>query len=87
MSRSSDTQFFQNTPPADYGTVTLDSVGVALVTTKLTRVNSAIVTPKSGRLVASTINASAVVDNVVTITDSAGAGNAGATVYYIFFGF
>ena len=87
MSRDSNTQHYNTLVQNDFGYATLGDDGTVDVSTPLGRVSAAIAQHRSGAIAASVLKVGALSAGVVTITDTAGAVNAGATVWYDFSGF
>jgi hypothetical protein len=85
MSRDSDKQYRCASTP-DVGRVQLGDDGTATVSTHFARVVTANANHNEGALVASTLQCS-FTGGTVTITDSAGAINAGAWVTYYVTGY
>ena len=86
MARSDDNQHYHKSPQMDFGIVTLSAAGIGSVVTPLSTVRSGVASHRSGALVASSLQVSALSSGTVTITDSAGILNAGAVVNYILVG-
>lgn len=86
MSWDNENQFIAglNGANAEFGTVTLGADGTVAVPSHLSKVVFVICQHKSGALVSSSPRTTGVLtNNTFTITDPAGAANAGATVQYI----
>lgn len=78
---------FRGPAQHEFGYIVLGDTGTATVVTSFKRLLSGTAVHRSGAIAATPINVSTLSSGSVTLTDSAGAINAGAYVWYDLWGF